>query len=186
LVHCGIAVSMMETTSLPLKIVSKDVVYQDKIQQIRRVVAQFDGFEKEYFVSDHGQRAALIVVRNQAVLLTRQYRLLINEISLEIPGGRVDEHETPDAAALRECLEETGVRCKNVKPLISYHPSLDIWKNYTYLFYTNDVEEISDSHAAQRVWVPLLRAIEMIFEGSISDSLSILALLSFKTLPNTR
>ncbi|NGX52995.1 MAG: hypothetical protein KR126chlam5_01302 [Candidatus Anoxychlamydiales bacterium] len=26
------------------------------------------------------------------------------------PGGKVDRHETPDEAALRECLEETGIK----------------------------------------------------------------------------
>ena len=28
------------------------------------------------------------------------------------PGGKVDRHETPDEAALRECLEETGIHIK--------------------------------------------------------------------------
>lgn len=28
------------------------------------------------------------------------------------PGGKVDRHETPDDAAIRECLEETGIKIK--------------------------------------------------------------------------
>ena len=103
-----------ETTLLPLSIEIKENVYQDKNQIIQKIVAHFEGFDKEYFFSDHGERSALLAVRNGKVLLVRQYRLIINDLSYEIPGGRVDVNETPENAAIRECFEETGVECKNL------------------------------------------------------------------------
>lgn len=90
---------MSEITLLPSRIEPQELVYQDRNQKLCRIIARFDGFSKEYYVSDHGQRAAVVAVRNGEVLLTRQYRLLINGLSYEIPGGRVDEKETPKAAA---------------------------------------------------------------------------------------
>lgn len=177
---------MSETTALPLSIEPQEIVYHDKNQTIQRVVAQFKGFSKEYFVSDHGRRAAVVAVRNGEVLLVRQYRLLINGLSYEVPGGRVDEKETPAAAAIRECLEETGVQCKNLKPLIGYHPSLDIWKNHTYIFYSEEVKEIAEDSSEQQLWVPLECSIEMVFQQQIVDSLSIVALLAYQTLLNRR
>jgi len=173
---------MSETTSLPLSIEPQEIVYQDRNQRIQRILARFDGFSKEYYVSDHGQRAALVAMRDGKVLLVRQYRLLINGLSYEIPGGRIEENETPEAAAIRECLEETGVQCLNLKPLISYHPSLDIWKNYTYVFYSEEREEIAKDNSDWRVWIPLARCIEMILAQQIVDSLSIVALLAYHTL----
>ena len=182
---------MSETTLLPLSIEPRELVYQDRNQKIYRIIAQFDGFNKEYYVSDHGQRAAVVAVRtglqeqttrNGEVLLVRQYRLLINGLSYEIPGGRVDENETPETAAIRECLEETGVQCLNLKPLISYHPSLDIWKNYTYIFYSEELKEIEKDNPERRVWIPLERCIEMVFAQQIVDSLSIVAILAYQTL----
>jgi 8-oxo-dGTP pyrophosphatase MutT (NUDIX family) len=118
------------------------------------------------------------------VLLVRQYRLLINGLSYEIPGGRVDENETPQAAAIRECQEEAGVQCCNLKPLISYHPSLDIWKNYTYVFYSEEPRETAKEGTVPRVWVPLARCIEMVLAQQIVDSLSIIALLTYHMLEN--
>ena len=173
---------MSETILLPLSIEPQELVYQDRNQKIYRIIAQFDGFSKEYYVSDHGQRAAVVAVRNGEVLLVRQYRLLINGLSYEIPGGGVDENETPEAAAIRECLEETGVQCLNLKPLISYHPSLDIWKNYTYIFYSEELKEIEKDNSDRRVWIPLERCIKMVFAQQIVDSLSIVALFAYQTL----
>jgi ADP-ribose pyrophosphatase len=116
------------------------------------------------------------------VLLVRQYRLLINGLSYEIPGGRVDDGETLEVAAARECLEESGIRCWNLKPLISYHAALDIWKNYTHTFLSEECEEMVASDPDRRVWIPLPRCIEMVFEQQIVDSLSIVALLAYHTL----
>ena len=42
------------------------------------------------------------------VVLIEQYRHGTRELSLEIPGGMVDEGESPAAAAARELTEETG------------------------------------------------------------------------------
>lgn len=170
---------MEETTALPHKIEPLDEVYRDRNQTIQRVIARFDGFSKEYFVSDHGRRAAMLARRNDEVLLVRQYRLLINALSYEIPGGRVETDESPEDAAARECLEETGVACAGLRPLICFHPSLDIWKNYTHIFYTEDCRETSSPGSERRAWIPFARCLEMVFDGRISDALSILALLAF-------
>jgi len=173
---------MDETLRLPLNIETGEIVYQDRNQTITRVIAQFDGFSKEYFVSDHGQRVAVLVVRGNDVLLVRQYRLLINGLSYEIPGGRVERDETLETAATRECLEESGVRCSNLRPLISYHAALDIWKNYTHTFLSEDCEEVLAYDPDRRIWIPLSRCIEMVFAQQIVDSLSIVALLAYHAL----
>ena len=171
--------SEIETTYLPLNIKPKEIVYQDRNQKIERIIAHFDGFDKEYFVSDHGKRAALLAICNSKVLLVRQYRLIINDLSYEIPGGRIDENEKPEDAAIRECFEETGVKCFNPKPLLSYHPSLDIWKNYTNIFFTDYFRKTPDDKSDRHILMPLKHCIEMIFSQKIVDSLSIIALLAY-------
>ena len=140
----------------------------------------FDGFKKEYYVSDCGQRAAVVAVRKEEVLLVRQYRLLINDISYEIPGGKVDENETLEIAAFRECLEETGIKCFHLKPLFNYHTSLETVKNYTTIFFSEEVEEIQSANQEHRVWVPLSSCLEMVMSGKITDSLSVIALLVYQ------
>src|SRR5438552_5219434 len=94
-----------ETNLLPLKLEHKGIVYKDNFKMIEKIHAQFKGFSKEYFVSDYGEKAAVVVVKDENILMARQYRLLINKLSYEIPGGKINDDETPKNAAMRECLE---------------------------------------------------------------------------------
>lgn len=177
---------MEETISRPLRIVHHDVVYRDRNQSIQRVSADFDGFCKDYFVADHGERVALVAVRDGHVLLTRQYRLIVDDLSLEVPGGGLKPGELPETGAVRECCEETGVVCSNVRPLLCFHPGLDICRNYTHIFWTDECVDSGGVSDGKRLWVPLMKCIEMISSQQIVDGLSIASLLAFVVLSGRR
>ena len=164
------------------------LVYENQRQKVYRVTAQFSDFSKEFFVTNFGARAGMVAVKDGLVLLVRQYRLLINASAWEIPGGRVDDDETPSTAAIRECLEETGVRCINSRPLVFLQPGLDTVENPTHVFYTDEIAPDSEPqhrHANEIEsweWLPVGRCIEMIFQRAIVDSLTISALLAYQVL----
>ncbi len=163
--------------------------YENKIQKVYRVSAEFEDFSKEFFVSDTGERAAILAVNNGSALLVRQYRLLLNGPSWEIPGGKVDEGESPAQAAVRECLEETGALCRKPRLLISYHHGLDVTHNPTHVFVSEDVavdHDLAGIHTQEvsgSSWVPLSHCAEMISSGKIVDCLTMLALLLYVNLP---
>ena len=162
----------------------QEIVYADRYQQLYKVTADFGAFTKEYVVRDSGQRAGVVALRHGDVLLVRQYRLLIDGLSWEIPGGKVEDGESPATAAARECFEEAGVRCQELKPLLSYHPGLDVLHNPTFLFFSENVietkrMEFNVREVVQREWVPLDRCLDMVFNGDIQDSFSIIALLTY-------
>ena len=171
-----------ETTSLPLTIKSKGIVYEDDYKKIEKIIAKFDGFSKEYFVSDFGEKAAVLVLQDNHVLLTRQFRLLINGLSYEIPGGKVNNGENPKETAIRECLEETGVMCTNLEHLIAYDPDLEYSRNHTHVFYTHDVKKARIQNSDKYKWLPYNDCLEMIEQGIITDSLSIITLLAYKVI----
>jgi len=165
------------------------VVYEDPYCQINKIVADFGSFTKEYFVASEGRRAGVVVLRGINVLLVRQYRLLIDDYSLEIPGGAVEDGERPESAAVRECYEETGVRCTTLHPLLHYQLSLDTRDNPTYLYYCSEFE-VSQAADADRSgtesvgysWIPFSECLSMVFEGRIEDSFSIIALLGYHAM----
>lgn len=168
------------------KIGPREVVYQNPYQQIYRVTAKFDRFTKDIYVLDCGRRVGVVISRGSDVLLVRQYRLLVNDLAWEIPGGKVDSNETPETAACREALEETCLRVRNVKPLLYFHPGLDTCDNPTYMFLAEEFEEMPEENldsreVSERVWVSLEDCVRMIFAGKIVDSLTVAALLALYT-----
>ena len=167
-----------ETISLPKIIESHGLVYEDRFKTIERITAKFDGFTKEYFVSNFGEKAAVVAIKGNDVLLVRQYRLFLNGLSYEVPGGEVGDGENPEEAAMRECLEETGVRCKNLKPLIEYDPDLEYTRCHTHVFYSDDLDGASDQFSEKHVWLPMNECLKMILDGQISDSLSIISIMA--------
>jgi len=170
---------MIETTLYPTKVIEQETVYQDHLRRIYRKVAEFDGFTKQYLVSDTGERAAVLVTHGSYVLLTRQYRLLINDISLEIPGGKVEDGETAEKTAIRECQEETGVECRNLKILLNYYPGMDVTYNPTYIFYSSAVVPTSITRNVRSVWLPIDICLDRILKGKIQDAMTIIALLTY-------
>lgn len=165
----------------------RELEYQNPYQTVYRVRVDFGAFAKEIFVTDYGERVGVLVEGPRGILLTRQYRHLIDRISSEIPGGKLDPGENLEDAARRECLEETGILCHGLAPLLSFQPGLDTLHNPTHLFYAREYEEragggaIHTEEVSGLDWVPLERCIGMIASREIVDSLSIIALLSYNT-----
>jgi len=176
----GRKVHFNETTSLPLTTKSQGIVYEDPYKKIEKITAEFDGFSKEYFVSDFGEKAAVLAFRDNCVLLTRQYRLLINRLSYEVPGGKVENGENPKDTAIRECFEETGIRCSALKPLITYDLDLEYTKNLTHVFYTQDIKNAQTQLSGKHEWLPFNDCLKMIEQRIITDSLSIITILAYK------
>lgn len=68
------------------------------------------------------------------IILVEQYRHGIDEPTLEIPGGMVDEGEEPIEAAKRELLEETGFEADSWEALGKTSSNPAILSNFTHLY----------------------------------------------------
>lgn len=64
-----------------------------------------------YFTVEYHLRQVIVlpVVSNDSVAMVRVKRPVINDLSLELPAGAVEEDESPVAAAARELDEEAGI-----------------------------------------------------------------------------
>jgi 8-oxo-dGTP pyrophosphatase MutT (NUDIX family) len=110
------------------------------------------------------------------VVMVKQYRAGSRTVTLEIPGGLLDEGEDPAAAAARECLEETGYAAKTVHPMGAMNPNPALFTNRLHSFYALDVERVASiknehTEFTEAVLVPLRELEGLLRENRIDHSL---------------
>jgi ADP-ribose pyrophosphatase len=91
---------------------------------------------EDYYVLEYGTWVnAIAITEDNQVLIVYQYRHAADVVSLEIPGGVVDEGETPQQALRRELLEETGYQFDDFELLcvVNSNPSTANNQVYSYL-----------------------------------------------------
>lgn len=160
------------------------LAYSNPFMEIRHTRADFGSFAKNYYVVHFGPRVGVVVVRDEKVLLVRQYRFLVDNLSWEIPGGKIDGGESAEVAAVRECREETGIICRDLKKLVVYYPGLDNVQNRTTVLFTESAvvpETFSpdESEVEEIAWIPVTDCLAMITDEVILDALTITGILAY-------
>lgn len=91
---------------------SHERIFEGKVFAIDRDrVRMPNGREVVVDIVRHPRSVVLVPVPEPGhVVLIRQYRYAVNRHLWELPAGSVDEGETPEEAARRECHEEIGQR----------------------------------------------------------------------------
>src|SRR5262245_44487423 len=110
------------------------VTYRTPFMDVVHTHADFGSFAKDYYVVAFGPRGGVVGVRDDRILLVRQYRFLIDGYSWELPGGTIEKHEDVEAGLARECLEETGFAPEALRLLLVYYPGLDNVDNRTSIY----------------------------------------------------
>jgi len=113
------------------------------------------------------------------IVMIKQYRHGSKEVTLEIPGGLVDEAD-PREAARRELLEETGYAGDSVELLGFVNPNPAIFNNRCHTYLIENAREISEKtlDPDEDIEVVLMSAEEIpsiIAGGGINHSLVIVA-----------
>jgi ADP-ribose pyrophosphatase len=85
------------------------------------------GRSGEFFSLDCPEWANVIAITaDHRVILVEQFRFGIEEVTLEIPAGAIEQGEEPAAACQRELLEETGYAGEEVRMIgrVSGNPAI--------------------------------------------------------------
>src|SRR5258708_1032890 len=103
-----------------MPIVYKGRVFSVEVETVRLP----NGREQETAIVRHVPAVVLIPLQGtEHVILVRQYRHSIRRHLWELPAGGVDEGETAESAARRECEEEIGLVPDRVERICSLYPT---------------------------------------------------------------
>lgn len=134
-----------------------------------------DGSHTEHEVVRGPDAAGMVVIDpERGILMIWRHRFLPDTWGWEIPGGAIDEGESPAEAARREFYEESGWVVRGETRLLSrHHPSVGL-VNQTFSIFAADGAELvgvpPDANEAVRVeWRTVDDVVADLRAGQISD-----------------
>lgn len=115
------------------------------------------------------------------LLLLKQYRYAAGGTLYEIPAGRLEPGELPEACARRELLEETGCTAESIGLLTSMFTTPGFTDERIHLFLAQGLTRGEARREADEFMevetVALSAALRMVKRGEIQDAKTVLGLL---------
>lgn len=137
-----------------------------------------------YYLKKPGSVSIIPYTRNSIGLISLN-RYLTDNLSFELPGGRIDAGEEPLAAAKRELAEETGLVSEKWDQLTVAFPAPSLTDERVHLF-AAEIKRRSPAHGVDIQegilglhFIPMDKIIPMITANKISCSIDGFALFYF-------
>ncbi|HVQ24280.1 MAG TPA: NUDIX hydrolase [Planctomycetota bacterium] len=132
-------------------------------------------------VRQTGSVAALPVLDDGRIVLVRQYRYAVSAFVWELPAGRRDPSESPEAGARRELEEEVGLRAGSLEPISTFWTTPGFCDEVMHLFRATGLESVPPRPEADERIEPgtftLDEAMAMVARGEIREGKTLVALL---------
>jgi len=152
-----------------------------KVFKVREDTVKNDDKKINVYVIENPDWVNIIAITNKReVVLIEQFRYGVEKVILEIPGGLIDEGETPKNAAKRELAEETGFSAEKWILLGESNPNPAIQNNKIYHFLALNASKtgnvnFDENESVITKLVKLEEIPELIRKGHIKHSLVIAA-----------
>ena len=134
------------------------------------------------FMDHPGAVGVVPFLDKEHVVMVRQYRHPVGEVTLELPAGKLDKGENLLTCVKRELQEETGYTSKKITPLINYWPTPAFANEVLHLYLAEKLVpgkmNTDEDEFLQCVVVPFKKALAMVKKGEIRDSKTVIGLLS--------
>jgi ADP-ribose pyrophosphatase len=130
-----------------MALISTERLYHGRIVSLDRDTVRFpDGSTGQLEMLRHPGASAVVPFLDDPgdtdprVLLIRQFRHAAEDFIWEVPAGRLDPGETPEACARRELEEETGKRARMLERLTMIYTTPGFTDERIHLFLAHGLE----------------------------------------------
>lgn len=163
------------------KILSTEIAHQNRWYHVRHDVLEWpNGHKGEYFVIEGWEAVGVIVVQDGKILTVTQNRYPVDQVTIEIPMGRIDQGETSEQAASRELAEEAGYAATRMIKLGTFFAMNGVCNVPFHIFLAQDLVACADSLDAEEQgltakWITLDEWTSLIRNNVINDADSLAA-----------
>lgn len=177
------ATSAAPTAHLQEAQIAAENIYDGKILKLTRDTVKLENGQTATREVIHHPGGACIVPLTDAmeVLMVRQFRYPHNEITLEVPAGKLEYGEESVACAIRELQEEVGATAKQIFYLGCLYPTPAYDKEVIHMYLATGLTFADSNPDADEfldvVKLPLTQVISMIMDNKVPDAKTQLALL---------
>lgn len=179
----------MKDEKNPWQILESDLKYDNNwIEVVHHKVLNPSGNEGIYGQVNFKNIAIGIVTldENQQTVLVGQHRFPLDEYSWEIPEGGCALNENWLDAAKRELKEETGLIANKWSIVSKIHTSNSVCNEVGYVFLAEDLiqteAEPEETEQLKLIKIDFSKAVELVMENKITDSISIAGILKVAKL----
>jgi ADP-ribose pyrophosphatase len=100
---------------------------------------------EDYYVLEYPNWVnAVALTEDGKILMVYQYRHAAEIVSLEIPGGVIEDGESPQQALQRELLEETGYLFTDFELLCTVYANPSTANNHTYCYLAKGGKKVQE------------------------------------------
>ena len=133
-------------------------------------------------VVHHPGGAAIVALNDlQQICLLRQYRYVAGGWLWELPAGKLEPAEPPEATARRELTEEAGVVATDWMSLGSFLSSPGVFTEVIHLYLAQGLSaarsQLEDSEVLEVHWVGFRQACDMALGGELRDAKTVIGVL---------
>ena len=141
-----------------------------------------DGNVAEREIVRHTGGAAVLAVKDDCVLLVRQFRYAYQKEIYEIPAGKLNAGEDPAKAALRELEEETGYTAELV-PALKIYPTPGYTDEVIHIYFAENLrfvgQRLDEGEFLNIEFIPLAEVVSKIDSGEICDGKTVAAVYKY-------
>ncbi|MCD8188534.1 MAG: NUDIX hydrolase [Ruminococcus sp.] len=172
------------------KTVSSETMYDGVIFTITRDLAELEnGQTARRDVLHHSGGVCVIpITDSNEIFLVRQFRYPFQEITTEVPAGKLNSGENHAKCGRRELLEETGCTCSEYVYLGEMYPTPAYDSEITHIYLARGLEfsqqNLDEDEFLDVIRVSLAKAVEMVMNGEIKDGKTQIAILKAARILN--
>lgn len=172
------------------KTVSSKDIYRGRIIYVKEDIVSLPNgaLAGRELVIHHGGVGVIAVDEFKNVLTVRQYRKPYDEMVLEIPAGKLEPGEDPEAAGIRELREETGFSADKVQYIGKYYPTPGYCSEVISLYLATDLayvgQNLDDGEFVEVDRIPLDTLVKMVMDNEIYDAKTAIAILKADKIIN--